>query len=396
MRKKQTTFTSGLPSATNGLPSATNGLPSATNGLPSATNGLPSATNGLPSAQHMGPSASGAMPSVDVSQLTDKFSGINLGISTTLKVHKLRCCTNCKQSGHYKNKCPLPNTKVQPTVSVVKPSVSTTVQAQTPAAVASVTQLKSISSRPPPTPRTEVQGHGKTWENDILINVYGADEEIIKTSGYTQTYDLKAKDNKLDGCNLSVKTTGSGTIYMGDCSRIYNSVSSGQPYHLVVINYAQRGQYKHVTRIIEFDITGLKTELFGQLTGEQITQLADAVKAIPQKHKPTADERKVLYDLKATLQPLSGIIGLDIKCNSQQSRLQCSISAGRFKDLLAKFPERIIATSNTNAFRGGVIRESIPSEKRTFKKKTGDAVAEPGITGATETVSAAPPDSAIA
>ena len=183
---------------------------------------------------------------------------------------------------------------------------------------------------------------------------------------------------------------------MGDCSRIYNSVSSGQPYHLVVINYAQRGQYKHVTRIIEFDINGLKTELFGQLTGEQIIQLADAVKAIPQKHKPTADERKVLYELKATLQPLSGIIGLDIKCNSQQSRLQCSISAGRFKDLLAKFPVRIIATSNTNEFRGGVIRESIPSEKRTFKKKTGDAVAEPGITGATETVSAAPPDSVIA
>jgi len=229
------------------------------------------------------------------------------------------------------------------------------------------TALTSI--RPPPTPRTEVQAHGKTWEIDILVNVYGADAEKIKKTGYTSKYDLKAEDNKLDNCNLSVKTTGSGTIYMGDCLRIFNSVTSSQPYHLVVISYAQRGTYKHITKILEFDITGLKFDFFGTLTLEQINRLATAVKAIPQKISPTPAERKALYDLKKTLQPLSGIVGLDIKCNSQQSRLQCSISAGRFKGLLDKYPARIIATSNTNEFRGGSIRESIPSEKRILKKK---------------------------
>lgn len=301
----------------------------------------------------------------EISKNTELHS-INLSIPVTLKTRKPRCCRNCKVAGHYKNKCPelMSKTPIQPT-SVQQISQSASV---IPERQGSITQTR-IVGQGPPTPRTEVQGHGKTWENDILINVYKADPEIIKSSNYTQVYDLKAVDNKLNHCNLSVKTTGSGTVYMGDCLRIFNSVSGGEPYHLVLINYSQRGQYKHVTRILEFDLTGFKEPLFGQLTQEQIKELDRAVKAIPQKHKPTPEERKVLYDLKKTLQPLSGAIGLDIKCNSQQSRLQCSISGGKFKELLARFPERVIATSNTNEFRGGIIRESIASDKRTFKKK---------------------------
>ncbi len=313
--------------------------------------------------------------SEEISKNTELHS-INLSIPVSLKTRKPRCCTHCKVAGHYKNKCPelMSKTPIQPT-PVQQITTSTSVIPERQGSIRHTTIAGQGPPTPrtevqgPPTPRTEVQGHGKTWENDILINVYKADPEIIKSSNYTQVYDLKAVDNKLNQCNLSVKTTGSGTVYMGDCLRIFNSVSSGDPYHLVLINYVQRGQHKHVTRILEFDLTGFKDPLFGQLTREQIKQLDMAVKAIPQKHKPTTEERKVLYDLKKTLQPLSGAISLDIKCNSQQSRLQCSISSGKFKELLSRFPERVIAASNTNEFRGGIIRESIASDKRTFKKK---------------------------
>ena len=336
------------------------------------------------------------VPEEEDSKLQDSFSRLDQGISEKLKTRQPRCCAICKKPGHLRNKCPeimaknlIPTSELHITeqtiqrssihsdynslksgIKSIKPASDET--HHTPVKTNSFPAQKSTaegSIRPPPTPRTEVQAHGKIWEIDILVNVYGADAEKIKKSGYTDIYDLKAEDNKLDDCNLSVKTTGSGTVYMGDCLRIYNSVSSAQPYHLVVINYSQRGSFKHVTKIQEFDMTGLKHDLFGTLTLEQITQLASAVKAIPQKRSPTPDERKALYDLKKILQPQSGIIGLDIKCNSTQSRLQCSISSGRFKGLLAKYPDRIIATSNTNEFRSGSIREFIPSEIRKLKKK---------------------------
>jgi 4-hydroxybenzoate polyprenyltransferase len=67
------------------------------------------------------------------------------------------------------------------------------------------------------------------------------------------------------------------------------------------------------------------------------------------------------------LRILYGAIYFNIKCNSTQSRLQCSFN--RFQEFIEKNPEKIVAKSNTNEFRGGSISPSIISSRRNFKNK---------------------------
>ena len=91
------------------------------------------------------------------------------------------------------------------------------------------------------------------------------------------------------------------------------------------------------------------------------------MKEVPQKRKPTPEEYSAMYAVRDELQPFSGAIHLDIKCNSTQSRLQCSFN--HFQDFLEKNPERIIAQSGSGSFRGGSITEEIASPRRIIKKK---------------------------
>ena len=73
-----------------------------------------------------------------------------------------------------------------------------------------------------------------------------------------------------------------------------------------------------------------------------------------------------MYAIRDSLQARSGAIHLDIKCNSTQSRLQCSFN--RFQQFLESHPTRIIAKSNTHEFRGGALSPQIVSSRRVFKK----------------------------
>jgi hypothetical protein len=81
----------------------------------------------------------------------------------------------------------------------------------------------------------------------------------------------------------------------------------------------------------------------------------------------TEEEYNKMYSLRDSLQKLSGAIHLDIKCNSTQSRLQCSFN--RFQQFVEKNPAKLVAKSNTNEFRGGTISSQITSSRRVFKKK---------------------------
>ena len=74
-----------------------------------------------------------------------------------------------------------------------------------------------------------------------------------------------------------------------------------------------------------------------------------------------------MYIMRDNLQMLSGAIHLDIKCNSSQSRLQCSFN--RFQEFVEQNPKKIIAKSNTNKFRGGTISACITSFRRLLRKK---------------------------
>ena len=218
--------------------------------------------------------------------------------------------------------------------------------------------------------RKEVQSHGFSWEKELLANVFrltAAEQEEIK---YTSKMDLPSKFNRLDGCDVSIKTTCSANaVCMADCLRIYDAVGGGTPYHCIVIHYKQddTAKTKKIQNIIEIDLTDSLASLFGTISRAQLEELDRAVKAVPQKRGPTTEERAHMYGICDELQPRSAAIHLDIKCNSQQSRLQCSFN--RFQDFLEKNPSRVVARSTTSEFRGGAISPEIVSGRRVFKAK---------------------------
>jgi hypothetical protein len=218
--------------------------------------------------------------------------------------------------------------------------------------------------------RKEVQAHGFSWEKETITNIYHATNEELKEIKYTGKTDLPAKFNRLDNCDISVKTTGSkNAVCMGDCLRVFDAMGSGKPIHMVVIHYIQDDttNQKKVANIIEIDLTNSRDLLFGTLTRSQIEDIDKAVKSVPQKRKPTEEEYKKMYSIRDSMQELSGAIHLDIKCNSTQSRLQCSFN--HFQQFIEKNPSKIIAKSDTNEFRGGSISSHIASSRRVFKKK---------------------------
>lgn len=213
----------------------------------------------------------------------------------------------------------------------------------------------------------ETQAHGFSWEKELITKVYGATQDELKSIKYTNKIDLPAEFNKLDKCDLSIKTSCSlNAVCMADCLRIYDEVSSGNPLHLVVVFYKQNDELmtKNIIKICEVDLTGAVEPLFGNVTRKEIEDVAAAVKAVPQKRKPTEEEYNRMYALRDALQPRMGALHLDIKCNSQQSRLQCSFNA--FQKFIEENPKCVVATSHTGEFRGGKIKESVVSSRRKF------------------------------
>ena len=213
----------------------------------------------------------------------------------------------------------------------------------------------------------EVQKHGFTWQNDLLTNVYGATQDELNSLAYTEENDLPGSLNRQDpGINLSIKTSCSkNTVCMADCLRLYDLVKSGIPIHMTVIYYKQDDTKKKLLSITEVDLTNSVELLFGSVTREQILELDAAVKSVPQKRSPTLEEHHQMYGIRNRLSLLSKAIHFDIKCNSQQSRLQCSFNY--FHQFLKENPERIIAQSITADFRGKTISAEIVSSRRVFR-----------------------------
>jgi len=220
--------------------------------------------------------------------------------------------------------------------------------------------------------KNEVQKHGFTWENEILRNVYNVDYNDEQIS-YTSVNDLPLHLNKLDSCNVSIKTTGSpNAVCMGDCLRVYDSVSGNEPIHATVITYIQNDETKtkKIQSIVEMDITNSRTLLFGNLSRAKIEELDQLIKKLPQKRSPNPEEHKAMYALRDELHALAGedaAIHLNIKCNSQQSRLQCSFN--KWLSFVNNNPDRVVAIGDASSFRGSSICPEISSERRTFKKK---------------------------
>ena len=217
---------------------------------------------------------------------------------------------------------------------------------------------------------TEVQKHGFIWEKQLLTHVYGATDHEIQNISYTSKLDLPAQLNRLDMCGVSVKTSGSpNSVCMACALHLYDVVGdNADPIHLTVVHYKQDGTTKNITTIVELDLTGSRNELFGNLTRSQIEELDKSVKTVPRNRKPTDDEYKEMYFIRDSLQSQSGAIHIDIKCNSTQSRLQCHFN--QFQQFIEQNPQRVVAKSTTNEFRGGAISPQLVSSSRVIKKKS--------------------------
>jgi hypothetical protein len=216
---------------------------------------------------------------------------------------------------------------------------------------------------------TEVQAHGFSWEKDILRNVYKLSEETMDIIKYTSKMDLPKEHNALDHVDVSIKTTCSANaVCMADALRIYDAVNSKTPFHMIVVQYKQIDEStKKLVAITQVDLTDSAKVLFGDLTRDELARLDSLVKVVPQKRKPTPEEYSAMYTLRDTLQSRCGAIHLDIKCNSQQSRLQCSFN--HFQQFLEANKNRKIAQSKTSEFRGATIISEVKSTRRVFKKK---------------------------
>ena len=213
----------------------------------------------------------------------------------------------------------------------------------------------------------ETQKHGFNWEKEILSHIYKLTPEELADIKYTSKMDLPATYNRIDHCDVSIKTTGTpNTVCMADSLRIFDAVSSDTPFHLIVIVYLQQENTKTIKSIVELDLTNSRELLFGNITRSQLEELDKTIKLVPQKQKPTKEQHTAMYSMQYALQVLSGAMYLNIKCNSTQSRLQCSFN--HFQSFMEKHPEKIIAKSNTNEFRGGSISLEIISPRRVFKK----------------------------
>ena len=213
----------------------------------------------------------------------------------------------------------------------------------------------------------EVQKHGFLWERDIIQNIYGVTEEELSRIKYTSKMDLPGEYNRIDGVALSIKTTCSAnTVCMADCIRIYDAVNSDTPFHMTVVQYKQNAEktIKKLVKITEVNLTNSTNLLFGSVTRENILELCNAVKAIPQKRSPTQQEHAAIYAIRNRIASQCGAIHLDIKCNSTQSRLQCSFN--QFQKFIEDNPDRVIAQSDNGEFRGGKVLEEVVSGPRVF------------------------------
>ena len=124
---------------------------------------------------------------------------------------------------------------------------------------------------------TESQAHGFTWETFIKEEIYNVPDK----AAYTRKNDIDSNENTFDNCAVSIKTSGSVSVDMGDARRIFEGTSSGEPYRMIVIQYTQDETHKNLKAILEIDLTNSHQELFGDVSYQEISTLHETLKKIP-------------------------------------------------------------------------------------------------------------------
>ena len=180
-------------------------------------------------------------------------------------------------------------------------------------------------------PTTESQGHGKSWEIEILTRL-GINLEMLKTYKHTDIYDGK-KEHLSYGKNLSIKTTKSMTLDCGDIIRFLTC----SDLDIIVIYFVQK--MKKVkkaikTYLINYDklIEKLKEDIpkiYNITFGEWVKKIKDydkRIKSIPYGKCPDKsyirEKDKICKDIP--------YFNIAPKVDSKkQRRVQCSINLNK-------------------------------------------------------------------
>ena len=210
----------------------------------------------------------------------------------------------------------------------------------------------------------ESQAHGFTWENHIKKNVY----EIQSIADYTRKNDVDPDENKIDGCAVSIKTSGGMSVDMGDARRIFEA-TDGDPYHMVVVQYDQIDDNKVLTHVMEVDLTDARKILFGDLTYQEISDFHEELKRIPPGRVQKED--KLYLSRSAELNRKSKEIILRPKVDSKkQRRLQCSFT--NIDYFCHNYPSRLLYKSSEGIFKGVQLPTRIESGRRIRHPKTNE------------------------
>jgi hypothetical protein len=201
----------------------------------------------------------------------------------------------------------------------------------------------------------ESQNHGFAWENEIKLAVFNMTEKL----SYTAVHDVPKEHNKLNNReNVSIKTTGSGTVCMGSALRVFN-YTPGDAHTAIVLQYTQSTTSKTLTNVYELDLDN-RAALWGSVTREDIEELDALVSSMPRGNVRNAALTAAITKKKKEMNSKSGVVRFNPKIDSKtQRRLQCSIP---------KFANSsIVKVSTTGAVVRGIAINAVMQSARRIR-----------------------------
>lgn len=226
---------------------------------------------------------------------------------------------------------------------------------------------------------TQSQSHGFIWEEDIKTKVFN----IPTTFNDTNKHDIPKKSNKFnENENISIKCSGTKTLYFGDVLRFYDYKFDKEVNTIIVILFKQVGIQKIITNILEINYTRKMHELlFGNLPRAELEKYVECVKSIPStfSKKEAKSIFPYLIEKKNLEKKFDFQININPKVDSTQSRVQCSFSIANLKDFISYCS----TSEKPNWLRGEWIIADLKSPKRSrggiSKKKLFDICRANGV-----------------
>jgi hypothetical protein len=214
-----------------------------------------------------------------------------------------------------------------------------------------------------------VQGHGKVWENQIIrAMVNEADLDKAFATSNTAIHDISKELNmKKPGTHVSVKATGSNTVYFGDARRVFNSVrKQDSPLEAIIVKYKQRGEEKVPVNVVQIDMTAAKDALLGSLEDEDFALITEVDELV----KRGSDYNKKLRELQQIMRKKGAAFRISAKkgnpISKRPGRTQFYLSS--LPTFVANNPSVVIENTDCSVY-GEKCLSIIKSSKRVIAKK---------------------------